>query len=283
MIHTLMLYVVIFIFSAIFGSFLNVVIYRLPLMLQRQWKNECLEFLQQTAENKTAKFNLLTPPSHCPQCHVGIKWYVNIPLLGYFFSRSQCIHCNKSISLRYPAIELLTALVSCFTVWHFGFNYTALFAILFSWFLIIIIFIDIDHMIIPDQLSLILLWLGLAINTQSWFSTPSSAIGGAIAGYLSLWLVMHSYRLITGKHGMGHGDFKLFAASGSWLGWQLLPLTLLIAAFLGSIIGISLIVAGKHSRSSPLPFGPYLAIASWIALFYGEHINAWYNTLIGLH
>jgi leader peptidase (prepilin peptidase)/N-methyltransferase len=275
----------VFIFGAIIGSFLNVVIYRLPIILSQQWRQECLEYLKQNITNepnKIAKFNLMYPRSHCTNCSKLIAWWQNIPLLSYLFLGAKCYYCKKLINLRYPLIELLCAIASCWLVFHFGLTWQAAISIIFSYLLIVMIFIDLDHMIIPDQLNFSLLWLALLANCFYIFTNPISAIIGAIAGYSFLWSIMILYKLVTGKVGMGHGDFKLFAALGACFGWQLLPLTLLIAAFLGSVVGISLILCKQHQREKPLPFGPYLAIAGWISLLWGNQIMAWYFNITGV-
>lgn len=281
MMNQFLLYIYIFIFAAVFGSFLNVVIYRLPIMLKNQWRTECLEFLGQNALAQTTKFNLVTPNSQCPLCHTAIKWWVNIPVIGYLLLRGRCASCSGKISFRYPLIEITAGLLACFLVFHYGFTLIALCAIVFSFFLLVGIFIDIDHMLLPDQITLTLLWLGLLINSQAFFVSPIEAIIGATAGYLFLWLVMQSYKLISGKVGMGHGDFKLLAAIGAWLGWQALPATIFIAAFMGSIVGITLLLLHKSERQTPLPFGPYLAVAGWIVMIWGDQIARGYLTFIG--
>jgi len=265
----------------IIGSFLNVVIYRLPRMLQREWRNECLEFLQQHPE-KTGQetFNLILPGSQCPQCHSTLKFWHNIPLLSYLFLWGKCQFCRQPISFQYPVVELMTALASAFLFWHFTSHGVRdplyLLAVLgFTWLLVGMLVIDLYHQILPDSLTLLLLWLGLLLSVYGGSVTAETAIIGATVGYSSLWLITAIFKLITGKQGMGHGDFKLFAALGAWLGWQPLPLVLLFASGVGAIIGISLIIFNKQNRGQPIPFGPYLAIAGWLALILGDQTTAW--------
>lgn len=278
-----MLYIIVFMFSAAIGSFLNVVIYRLPIMLKKQWHHDCLEYLKQPDNGAKETFNLMLPRSQCPKCHKKISAWNNIPLLSYLLLKARCVNCHEKISYRYPLIELATALLSCFIIAHFGLTLMAACALLFTWILIVGIFIDIDHQLLPDQLTLGLMWLGLLVNCFNLICSPTDAIFGALAGYVCLWLLMQSYRLLTGKIGMGHGDFKLLAALGAWLGWQSLPLIIFIAAFLGSIIGLSLIGIKKHQRNQPMAFGPYLAIAGWICLIWGQNIMQWYSSIAGLN
>jgi leader peptidase (prepilin peptidase)/N-methyltransferase len=258
------------------GSFLNVVIYRLPLMLQADWQAQCRDFLTLPPIPKQQAFNLLTPASHCRACQKPLPWFTNIPLFSYLFLKGKCLFCQQRISLRYPLVEITCALLTGWLVWHYGITWQALAVCIFTWLLLGLVFIDLDYQILPDNLLLPLTGLGLGLSLSNFFTTPSAAIIGLLAGYLSLWLVTMLFKLCTGKEGMGSGDFKLLAALGAWCGWQLLPLILFIASALGSLIGISLVLAGKHHYQQPLAFGPYLAIAGWISLIYGHNLIHWY-------
>ena len=251
------------------GSFLNVVIYRLPVMMQRSWRSQCQELLE-LEQDQHPRFNLSLPRSHCPHCGHLIGALENIPVLSYLLQRGRCRHCKGKIALRYPLIELFTALITAITAWHFGFGWEALFAILLSWALIALSFIDIDQQLLPDDITLPFLWLGLALSLFGLFSDMQSAIIGAMAGYLSLWLVYWAFKLITGKEGMGYGDFKLLALFGAWLGWQSLPLVILLSSLVGAIIGLTMILFRGRDRQLPIPFGPYLAAAGWLAMLWGD-------------
>jgi leader peptidase (prepilin peptidase)/N-methyltransferase len=269
-------------FGLIVGSFLNVVIYRLPVMMQRSWDSQCQELLEleQTAHEP---FNLVTPGSRCPHCGNHIGALENIPVLSYLLQRGRCKHCREPISIRYPLIELFTAVLSGITAWHFGFGWPAAFAVLLTWALIAMSFIDIDHQLLPDDITLPFLWLGLLLSLFGLYADMPSAIIGTVAGYLSLWLVYHTFKLITGKEGMGYGDFKLFALFGAWLGWQALPLILLLSSLVGAIIGIAMILLLGRDRLQPIPFGPYLAAAGWIAMLWGNDITQAYLQSITPH
>jgi len=263
------------------GSFLNVVIYRLPIMMERVWRNQSADFLEITlpenrAEIDVEPFNLCIPNSTCPACKAPIKAWQNIPVLSYLILRGRCANCNAPISLRYPLIELLTGMFSFMIAWYFGFSLQTLFALILLWGLIALSMIDLDHQLLPDDITLPLLWLGLFASLFNVFTDSHSSIIGAIAGYLSLWSVYMAFKLLTGKEGMGFGDFKLLAVFGAWFGWQLLPVIILLSSAIGAIIGISLIVFCKRGREVPIPFGPYLASAGLVALFCGEQIIAWY-------
>lgn len=263
------------------GSFLNVVIYRLPLMMQREWKNECAESFPEaklTPDNET--FNLIIPRSRCPQCGHLIGSTENIPLLSWLLQKGRCKHCSGKISKRYPCIELLSGFLSLAVACVFPFGWPLFFALLFTWVLITLTFIDFDTMLLPDQITLPLLWFGLLININGTFIGLTDAVLGASFGYLSLWSVYWVFKLITGKEGMGYGDFKLLAALGAWFGWQALPLIILISSFAGAIIGIAVILNSKDKQSRAIPFGPYLAIAGWVFLVYGQEITHLYYTLV---
>lgn len=268
------------------GSFLNVVIYRLPIMMQRAWRKECAEYLQLSQEpgdaNEEEVFNLVLPLSRCPGCRTAIKPYQNIPVISYVFLKGKCASCSNPISFRYPVIEAFTAVTSVMVAWHFGYTVQAAFALLLTWSLIAMSFIDIDHYLLPDSISLPLLWLGLFLSLFGIFTDTHSSIIGAIAGYMVLWSVFHLFKLATGKEGMGYGDFKLLALFGAWLGWQYLPVIVLLSSLVGAIIGIGMIIFVKRDRNIPIPFGPYLAAAGWIALLWGHDINQVYLATAGL-
>ncbi len=269
----------------IVGSFLNVVIYRLPIMLNRQWRAQCEEYLAQEADSTpcaihTAQalpaFNLSTPRSRCPHCNKPISALENIPLLSYLFLRGHCRGCGAPISACYPLVEAFTALLSGIVVWQLGPGWPAVAGLVLTWVLIALAFIDADHQILPDDMTLPLIWAGLALNINGLYTDLTSALIGAIAGYLSLWLVYHVFRLLTGKEGMGYGDFKLLAALGAWLGWQALPIIILLSSLVGAVFGIVLILFHRHGRGTPIPFGPYLASAGWLALLWGHTISQAY-------
>ncbi len=266
------------------GSFLNVVVYRLPVMLERGWKKDCRELLElpEVDEKDAPVFNLSKPDSHCPHCNNPIRAYQNIPILSYCLLRGRCAHCKTAISARYPIVEALTGLVSVIVIWHFGYSLQALFALILSWGLITLSLIDFDHQLLPDVITLPGLWLGLLLSLFGIYSNSHDSIIGAIAGYLSLWSVYQLFKLVTGKEGMGFGDFKLLALFGAWLGWQMLPVIILLSSLVGSIIGISLIVFMKRDRSIPIPFGPYLAIAGWLAMIWGDDMTQLYLHSVGL-
>jgi len=257
------------------GSFLNVVIHRLPKMMQREWESQCAE-LRGEAETALAPFNLAKPGSACPACGHPISALENIPVLSYLFLRGRCAQCAAPISIRYPLVETLTGLLSGFIAWHFGFGAAALYALLFTWALIALTFVDLDTHLLPDSISQPLLWIGLLVNLNATFTPLESALIGAVAGYLTLWSVYWLFKLATGKEGMGYGDFKLLAAIGAWFGWQMLPLVILLSSLVGAVVGIALIVFAKRGRNIPIPFGPYLAGGGLIAMFWGQKITQAY-------
>lgn len=266
-------------FGLITGSFLNVVIHRLPRMMERDWRRQCHDLIasdRDEAAQESARYDLVQPASHCPQCRHVIAGYDNIPLLSYLWLRGRCRHCRAPISARYPLIELLTAVLTAVVAWRLGVTWQAAAAIPFTWALIALTFIDLDHQLLPDDITLPLLWCGLLLNLGGLFTDLPAAVIGACAGYLSLWLVYHAFRLLTGKEGMGHGDFKLLAALGAWLGWQLLPVVVLLSSLVGALTGLTLMLFGRHRRGTPLPFGPFLAAAGWIALLWGETLTRAY-------
>lgn len=257
------------------GSFLNVVIYRLPKIMEREWHNNCLE-LQGKEISEQASFTLAKPRSACPHCGHQITALENIPVLSYLFLKGKCSQCKTSISIRYPLIEILTGALAGLIAWKFGYSSTMLFASLFTFALIALTFIDFDTQLLPDDITLPLLWLGLLFNLNLGFTDLKSAVIGAAAGYLILWSIYWLFKLIRGKEGMGYGDFKLLSAIGAWFGWKLLPAVILLSSTLGAIIGIALIVLTKRGKEVPMPFGPFLAIGGIAALFFGQQLATFY-------
>jgi leader peptidase (prepilin peptidase)/N-methyltransferase len=314
----------VFLIGLVVGSFLNVVIYRLPIMMEREWRAQAAELVPAevaaavgaaAAENNAAtatrsgmpagptppleapipttatlpKFTLSTPRSACPSCNAPIRAWQNIPLASWLALRGRCAACKTRISIRYPLVELATGVLSAWAAWHFGFGAAAACAVVVTWALIALTGIDIDHQLLPDSITMPLLWAGLVAavvvghaDLVSLPVSPRDAILGAAAGYLSLWLVFHAFRLVTGKEGMGYGDFKLFGALGAWLGWKLLPLIILLSAATGAVLGIAMIAFRGRDRAAPMPFGPYLAAAGWLAMMYGEALMNTYLRLSGL-
>jgi leader peptidase (prepilin peptidase) / N-methyltransferase len=286
-----------FLLSLLVGSFLNVVIYRLPIILERDWRSQAAEVLSpatsstQDATGPVApdRFTLSTPRSACPNCKAPITAMQNIPVISWLALRGHCASCKAKISVRYPVVELATGILSAWVAWHFGFGASAACALLVTWALISLTGIDIDHQLLPDNITLPLMWAGLAaavaIGPMAGAALPVSprdAIIGAAAGYVSLWLVFHGFKLVTGKEGMGYGDFKLFAALGAWLGWKLLPLVIILSAATGAVLGILMIALQGRDRRAPMPFGPYLAAAGWLAMMYGDALLNGYMRLAGL-
>jgi leader peptidase (prepilin peptidase)/N-methyltransferase len=285
-----------FLLGLLVGSFLNVVIYRLPIMLERQWQSQASELLSagvessaQSAPVPVERITLATPRSACPNCKAPIKAWQNIPVISWLILRGRCASCKTPISARYPLVELATGVLSAWVAWHFGFGWAAACALLLTWSLIALTGIDLDHQLLPDDITLPLMWAGLLaavvlepIAGAALPVAPRDAIIGAASGYLSLWLVFHAFRLVTGQEGMGYGDFKLFAALGAWLGWKMLPLVILMSAATGALLGILMIVIRSRDRSAPMPFGPYLAAAGWIAMMYGDRIVNGYMRISGL-
>ena len=279
---------VVFLFTLLIGSFLNVVIHRLPIMMERDWRQQAEELTNTPPEHTLpeGRFDLVVPRSRCPSCGALITALQNIPVVSYLFLRGRCANCKKPISARYPLVELTTALMAATAAWHFGPGWEALMAIALTLALVSITMIDADTQLIPDSIVLPLMWLGLAMslfhpmsNADTLFISPTDAIIGAVAGYLALWSVFWLFKLITGKDGMGYGDFKLLAALGAWLGWQQLPIIIMMSAVVGAVINIAMIVARGKDRSIPIPFGPYLAGAGWITMLWGDTIK---NTYIDL-
>lgn len=260
------------------GSFLNVVIYRLPVMLERDWRSQCREFLElpEQAADDGPKISLAAPASTCPHCGHAIRAWENIPVISYLLLRGRCSSCKTPISIQYPAIEAVTAIMSLAVAWKFGVSLQTAGGLLFTWTLIALTMIDVHKQLLPDNLTLPLLWLGLVFALFDTYTSLQASVIGAIAGYLALWTVFHVFKWITGKEGMGFGDFKLLAALGAWMGWQLLPQIILVSSVVGAIAGSAMLVTGKTRRQQPIPFGPYLAFAGWIALLWGHEINQAY-------
>ncbi len=255
------------------GSFLNVVILRLPKMMIREWRHDAKACLEEYSDSTyDEKVGLLFPASRCPSCKTPIKPWQNIPILSYLMLRGRCGHCSIKISPRYPIVEAITGLMTFCTLWFAGVNQLGIALVLLTWVLIALTVIDLDYQLLPDQLTLPLLWLGLIINTQNGFVTLNEAVLGAAAGYLSLWSVYWGFKLLTGKEGMGYGDFKLLAALGAWLGWKMLPVIILLSSLVGALVGLSMMVALGRDKNIPIPFGPYLAAAGWIAAIWGNDI-----------
>ncbi len=260
------------------GSFLNVVIHRLPKMMEKEWRAQCAELALSTdpapiqVTNEKSAYNLVVPRSACPGCGHQITAIENIPIVSYLFLGGKCRGCKLEISPRYPIVEGLTALLSGMVAWHFGFGLAGASALIFLWGLIALSFIDADTQLLPDSITLPLLWLGLVVNLNGTFTDLHSAVLGAVFGYLALWSVYWIFKLVTKKEGMGYGDFKLLAAIGAWLGWQVLPVVILLSSVVGAVVGIVLILLARLGRNIPLPFGPYLAMAGLIALLWGQPI-----------
>jgi leader peptidase (prepilin peptidase)/N-methyltransferase len=281
---------VVFAFCLIIGSFLNVVIYRLPIMMEREWREQCEEMAKSPTltEVPEERFDLVVPRSRCPSCGQLIKAWQNIPVVSYLILGGKCAKCGESISARYPIVEMMTAVLAAVCAWRFGVGPEAIMAIVMTLALVPVAMIDADTQLIPDSIVLPLIWIGLAmslyhpvVGAETLFVAPHDAIVGAMAGYLSLWSIYWLFKLVTGKEGMGYGDFKLLAALGAWLGWQQLPLIILMSAVVGAIVGIAIMVIRKHERSVPIPFGPYLAAAGWISMLWGETIkNTYLDTML---
>lgn len=296
----------VFILSLLIGSFLNVVIHRLPIMMEREWREQAQQLLANSVTTSgrsefiptssqdvgsksdqqdinatpfSAKYNLIVPRSACPHCGAQISALQNLPIISWLLLKGKCAACQAPISVRYPLVELATALLSAIVAWRFGFTAQMASALLATWLLIALCMIDLDHQLLPDDITLPMMWMGLFLSLfdgRVLPITPQQAIIGALSGYLILWLVFHAFKALTGKEGMGYGDFKLLAALGAWLGWQMLPLIILLSACVGALVGIGLIVIRGRDRNIPMPFGPYLAAAGWIAMLWGERIVSTY-------
>lgn len=265
------------------GSFLNVVIYRLPLMMESRWRRDCCELLELESEKQDTPLSLAFPNSHCPHCKKPIKPWQNIPVVSYLILRGKCASCSASISVRYPTLELVTGLMTMMLGFYFGLSPALGGAVLLTWALIVLTMIDADHQLLPDDITLPLLWLGLLFNVFGTYITLVDAVIGAMAGYLCLWTIYWLFKLLTGKDGMGYGDFKLLAALGAWMGWQALPMIILLSSLVGAVIGTALIFAKNRSKETPMPFGPYLAMAGWIALLWGDTIMGGYLSAVGMN
>ena len=268
-----------FVLGAVVGSFLNVVIYRLPVMMQREWRQDCLEFLEQPADTEAGKFNLNVPRSRCGNCGHQITMLENIPLISYLVLGGKCSSCKASISIQYPLVEIFTGIVSVIVGWHFGVSIQTLAALMLSWCLIAASGIDIGHKLLPDNITLPLLWLGILLSLFDVFVSLEDSVLGVMAGYLTLWSVFMLFKIVTGKEGMGHGDFKLLAMLGAWLGWQPLFVVILTSSVVGAGIGITMILLKKTERGTQIPFGPYLAAAGWITLLWGSELMQLYLSL----
>lgn len=282
--NSIFFYTVVFILGLLVGSFLNVVIFRLPDMLKDQWSKDCKLFLAENGDLEIpaddiptgSEYNLIVPRSTCPHCGHKITAWENIPVLSYLLLRGKCSQCAAPISSRYPIVEILSAIIALLVAWQFGISWQTTVAMALSWALISLSFIDYDHQYLPDNITLPFLWLGLLVNLNGLFTDIQSAVIGTMAGYLVLWSIYKLFKLATSKEGMGYGDFKLLAMAGAWLGWQMLPAIILISSVVGAGFGIAMIVFKRHDRNKPIPFGPYLAIATWIVLMWGEQLNKAY-------
>ena len=269
------------VFGLLVGSFLNVVVYRLPKMMIRDWKTQSREMLDLPPESQPETFSLILPHSRCQHCSHKIRAWENIPVVSYLFLGGKCSQCKAPISKRYPLVELSCGLLSAFIAWHFGFGWEAGAMLVLTWGLLSMSLIDADHQLLPDAIVLPLLWLGLIVNSFGLFTSLTDALWGAVAGYLVLWCVFWLFKLVTGKEGMGYGDFKLLAMLGAWGGWQILPLTILLSSIVGAVLGLILLRLRNVETSTPIPFGPYLALAGWIALLWGDQITTSYLQIAG--
>ena len=274
---TPLLYAGVFVFGAVIGSFLNVVILRIPPLLEYDWRCQCRELLELDKNDNDRPPGIVIARSKCPKCGHGIKAHENIPVLSYLLLRGKCSACKARISFRYPLIELITAVLFVITIWHFGPNLQGLTALFLTALLIAMAGIDIDHQLLPDNMTIPLMWAGILISFWTVHTDLSSSVIGAIAGYLILWNVYHVFRLLTGKEGMGYGDFKLLAALGAWMGWQMLPLIVLLSSVVGAVVGLILMGTGQLKKDKPMPFGPFIAAAGWIALIWGDQITNFYT------
>ena len=278
-----LLYTALLSLGLVVGSFLNVVIHRLPIMMESRWRRDCCELLEVEGEKQDQELTLAVPNSHCPSCKAPIKAWQNIPVLSYLLLGGKCSNCGVSISLRYPTVELVTGLLTLSLAWFFPASYALLGAMLLTWSLVALTMIDVDHQLLPDDITLPLMWLGLLFNLNGTFVSLGDAVIGAMAGYLILWSVYWLFKLLTGKEGMGYGDFKLLAALGAWMGWQALPLIILLSSLVGAVVGIALMLLKNRGKEIPIPFGPYLAAAGWIALLWGDTLTQAYLNSTGLN
>ena len=272
-----LLYAGVFVFGAVIGSFLNVVILRIPPLLEYDWRCQCRELLELEEKDEERPPGIVISRSRCPKCGHGIKAHENIPLLSYLLLRGKCSACKARIPFRYPLVEFVTAILFVITIWHFGPSLQGLTALFLTALLIAMAGIDIDHQLLPDNMTIPLMWAGILISFWAIHTDLSSSVTGAIAGYLILWSVYHVFRLLTGKEGMGYGDFKLLAALGAWLGWQMLPLIVLLSSVVGAVVGVILMASGRLKKDKPMPFGPFIAAAGWVTLIWGEQIINFYT------
>jgi len=272
-----LLYAGVFVFGAVIGSFLNVVILRIPPLLEYDWRCQCRELLELDVKDEERPPGIVIARSRCPKCGHSIRAHENIPLLSYLLLRGKCSACKAGIPFRYPLVEFITAVLFVITIWHFGPNLQGLSALFLTALLVSMAGIDIDHQLLPDNMTIPLMWTGILISFWSVHTDLSSSVIGAIAGYLILWSVYHVFRLLTGKEGMGYGDFKLLAALGAWMGWQMLPLVVLLSSVVGAVVGVILMATGRLKKDKPMPFGPFIAAAGWIALIWGEQIINFYT------
>jgi leader peptidase (prepilin peptidase)/N-methyltransferase len=272
-----LLYAGVFILGAIIGSFLNVVILRLPPLLEYEWRCQCQELLELEPESAIRPSGIVFSRSKCPKCGHTIRPWENLPLVSYLVLGGKCAACRTPISSRYPFVEFLTAILFAITIWHFGPTLQGFTALVLTAFLVVTAGIDFDHQLLPDNLTLPLLWFGIVLSGWSVHTDLQSSVAGAIAGYLCLWAIYHLFRLLTGKEGMGYGDFKLLAALGAWMGWQMLPLIVLLSSVVGAVVGLVLMSSGRLKRDKPMPFGLFIAAAGWVALIWGENIVDMYT------
>lgn len=279
--HTLVFALTVAVLGLLVGSFLNVLVYRLPKMMMRDWRSQAREVLEMPAEEQGETFNLLLPNSSCPHCGHEIRPWENIPLLSWLFLRGRCSSCQGPISKRYPLVELAGGVLAGVIAWQYGVSWDTLAMLVLTWGLLAMSLIDADHQILPDVLVLPLLWLGLILNSFGMFVSLSDAFWGAVIGYMSLWSIFWLFKAVTGKDGMGYGDFKLLALLGAWGGWQILPLTILLSSLVGAVLGVIILRVQRNSLSKPIPFGPYLALAGWIALIWGDQITSGYLQYAG--
>ncbi|HKM38272.1 MAG TPA: A24 family peptidase [Thiopseudomonas sp.] len=279
--HTLVFALTVALLGLLVGSFLNVLVYRLPKMMMRDWRSQAREVLEMPAEEQGETFNLLLPNSSCPHCGHEIRPWENIPLLSWLFLRGRCSSCQGPISKRYPLVELAGGVLAGVIAWQYGVSWDTLAMLVLTWGLLAMSLIDADHQILPDVLVLPLLWLGLILNSFGMFVSLTDAFWGAVIGYMSLWSIFWLFKAVTGKDGMGYGDFKLLALLGAWGGWQILPLTILLSSLVGAVLGVIILRVQRNSLSKPIPFGPYLALAGWIALIWGDQITSGYLQYAG--
>jgi len=272
-----LLYAGVFLLGAVIGSFLNVVILRIPPMLEHDWRCQCRELLELEKLEEERPPGIVLARSHCPKCGHGIKSWENIPIISYLFLRGKCSACQTRISARYPLVEFLTGILFVVTLWHFGPNLQGLTALFLTAMLVAMAGIDIDTQLLPDNMTIPLMWAGVLASFWAIHTDLASSVIGAMAGYLILWSIYHLFRLLTGKEGMGYGDFKLLAALGAWMGWQMLPLVILLSSVVGAVVGLVLMGTGRLNRDKPMPFGPFIAAAGWIALIWGEKIMTYYT------